>query len=68
MKKSVILLILLALVLFTAGCDEKTSQNSINSEVNMEKSVIAITQLEQLNTSLQKTPVFVKIGSRWCPE
>lgn len=68
MKKSVILLILLVLVLFTAGCDEKPSQNSINSEVNMDKSVIAITQLEQLNTSLQKTPVFVKIGSRWCPE
>ncbi len=34
----------------------------------MEKSVIAITQLEQVNTSLQKAPVFVKIGSRWCPE
>lgn len=34
----------------------------------MEKSVVAITQLEQVNTSLQKNPVFVKIGSRWCPE
>ncbi|AKB50368.1 Thioredoxin [Methanosarcina barkeri str. Wiesmoor] len=68
MKKSVILLILLVLVLFTAGCDEKTPENSTSSEANMEKSVVAITQLEQVNTSLQKNPVFVKVGSRWCPE
>jgi thiol-disulfide isomerase/thioredoxin len=68
MKKSVILLILLVLALFTAGCDEKTPKNSIISEASMEKEVVAITQLEQVNTSLQKTPVFVKIGSRWCPE
>jgi thiol-disulfide isomerase/thioredoxin len=68
MKKSVLLLILLVLALFTAGCDEKTSKNSISSEVSLEKSVVAITRLEQVNTSLQNTPVFVKIGSRWCPE
>lgn len=68
MKKSVLLLILLVLALVTAGCDEKTSKNSISSEASLEKSVVAITRLEQVNTSLQNTPVFVKIGSRWCPE
>lgn len=68
MKKLVILLILISSVLFTTGCGEKTPKNSTNSEVSMEKSVVAITQLEQVNTSLQKTPVFVKIGSRWCPD
>ena len=68
MKKSVTLLILLVFVLFTAGCDEKNPKNSTSSEANTENSVVAITQLEQVNTSLQKTPVFVKIGSRWCPE
>lgn len=68
MKKLVILLILLTSVLFTAGCSEKTPKNSTSSEVSMEESVVAITQLEQINTSLQKTPVFVKIGTKWCPE
>jgi thiol-disulfide isomerase/thioredoxin len=59
---------LLVLVLFTAGCDEKVPKNSTSSEASMEKKVVAITELGQVNTSLQKTPVFVKIGSRWCPE
>jgi thiol-disulfide isomerase/thioredoxin len=68
MKKLVILLILLVSVLFTAGCDEKTQKNSINSGISVDKNVVVITQLEQINTSLQKTPVFVKIGARWCPE
>ncbi|WP_292389867.1 thioredoxin family protein [Methanosarcina sp. UBA5] len=68
MKKSVLLLILLVLVLFTAGCGEKIPKNSTSSEASTEISVVAITQLEQVNTSLQKNPVFVKIGSRWCPE
>jgi thioredoxin 1 len=66
MKKSV--MILLVLVLFTAGCSEKTPKNSTSSDVSMEKSVVVITQLEQINTSLQKTPVFVKIGTKWCPD
>lgn len=68
MKKPVLLMILLILVFFTAGCSEKTPKNSTSSEAGMEKSVVAITQLEQINTSLEKTPVFIKIGSRWCPE
>lgn len=68
MQKSVILLILIVSVLFTPGCSERTPKNSTSSEVVMENNVAAITQLEQINTSLQKTPVFVKIGTRWCPD
>lgn len=68
MKKLVILLILLAAVLFTAGCTEKTRENYTNSEVSLEKNaIVKITQLEQINTSLQKGPVFLKMGSKWCP-
>jgi len=68
MKKLVILLILLAAVLFTAGCTEKTQENSTNSEIGLEKNaVVRVTQLEQINTSLQNGPVFVKIGAKWCP-
>jgi len=68
MKKLVILLILLAAVLFTAGCTEKTRENYTNSEVSLEKNaIVKITQLEQINTSLQNGPVFVKIGAKWCP-
>lgn len=68
MKKSVILLILLVSVLFTAGCDENSQNNSTNFGISADNNVVVITQLEQINTSLQKTPVFVKIGARWCPE
>ncbi len=67
MKKLVILLILLVSVLFTVGCSEKIPKNSTNSEMSADKKVVIITQLEQINTSLEKTPVFVKIGARWCP-
>lgn len=28
--------------------------------------VVEITQLEQINTSLQKGPVFLRIGAKWC--
>jgi thiol-disulfide isomerase/thioredoxin len=66
MKKLIVLLILLAAVLFTAGCAERTLGNSTSSNINLEKSTIKVTQLEQINTSLQKGPVFVKIGSKWC--
>jgi thioredoxin 1 len=68
MKKLVILLILLVSVLFTAGCGEKTPKNSTSSEGGMENNIVVITQLDQINTSLQKTPVFVKIGTIWCPD
>ena len=68
MKKLAIFLILLVLVLFTAGCSEKTPKNSISSAVGMEKNaVVKITKVEQINTSLEKGPVFVRMGSKWCP-
>jgi thioredoxin 1 len=67
MRKLVLLMILVALVLFTAGCAE-TPGNSTSSDIGKGKSTVAkITQLEQINTSLQKGPVFLKIGSKWCP-
>ncbi|RPJ76588.1 MAG: thioredoxin [Alphaproteobacteria bacterium] len=68
MKKLLVLLILLAAVLFTAGCTEDNRENSTSPELSLGKdAVIKITQLEQINTSLQKGPVFVKIGTKWCP-
>ena len=68
MTKLVVLLILLAALLSTAGCSEKILGNSTNSKVGLEKNdVLIITQLDHINTSLQKGPIFVKIGSRWCP-
>lgn len=67
MRKLILLMILAAVVLFTAGCVE-TSGNSTSSDISKEKStVVKITQLEQINTSLQKGPVFLKSGSKWCP-
>jgi len=65
MKKLVLLSILLSAVLFMAGC----IGDSMNSQGSSGKSaVVVVTQLEQINTSLQKNPVFLKIGSIWCPE
>jgi thiol-disulfide isomerase/thioredoxin len=64
MKRLVLLSILLAAVLFTAGC----IGNLLNSQGNSGNStVVEITQLEQINTSLQENPVFLKIGAKWCP-
>lgn len=64
MKKLVILLILLATVVFTAGCTEKSQEDSKNAqEVN---SVIEVTDLEQINSSLQQGPVLMEIGSETC--
>ena len=38
------------------------------SRVSLEKNtVVKITQLEQINTSLKNGPVFLKMGSKWCP-
>lgn len=64
MKKLVLLLILLSAVLFMAGCigGSMTPQGSSGKSA-----VVVVTQLEQINTSLQKNPVFLKMGSRWCP-
>jgi thioredoxin-like negative regulator of GroEL len=76
MKKVFLLLILLAALLFTAGCTEdqkdprdlqqmpkQTTTPVVNSVNN---SVVELATLEQINTSLQKGPVLVKIGSEWC--
>ena len=63
MNKLVILLILLAAVLFTAGCTEEAD----NPDDALVKSVVEdVTDLEQINTSVQKGPVFVKVGAEWC--
>ncbi len=63
MKKLIILLILLVTVLFTTGCTE----NPDNSTSIQEKSVVVeITDLAQINTSVQEGPVFLKIGAEWC--
>ncbi|MDQ1251830.1 MAG: hypothetical protein QG646_941 [Euryarchaeota archaeon] len=68
MKKIYLLIILLTAVLFTAGCSENISGNSISSDTAKGNiTVVKITQLEQINTSLNKGPVFLKMGSRWCP-
>lgn len=68
MKKLVILLILLAAVFFTAGCTDKAQENSTNFDGSLENNTaIKVTQLEQINASLQNGPVFVKIGTWWCP-
>jgi thioredoxin 1 len=64
MKKLVLLVILLAVVLITAGCIE----NLLHSQGNAGKNaVVEIKQMEQINSSLQKNPVFLKIGAKWCP-
>lgn len=78
MNKFIVLLILLAAVLITAGCIEDTnSGDDTNSpkvgnnsadiqEAQKEGTVTNITQLEEINTSLQNGPVLVKIGAEWC--
>lgn len=68
MKRLVLMTILAAAVLFTAGCTENILGNSTSSDIGKGKStVVKITQLEQINTSLQSGPVFLKMGSKWCP-
>lgn len=67
MKKVIILLILLAVVISAEGCTEKTQANSTKADAGLENNnVIEVTSLEQINASLQKGPVFLKFGSRWC--
>jgi thioredoxin 1 len=64
MKKLILLLIFLATIVFTPGCIE----SSVTSQENPEKNaVLVVAQLEQINTSLEKNPVFLRMGSRWCP-
>jgi thiol-disulfide isomerase/thioredoxin len=85
MSKLVILLILFAAVILTAGCinskttltnSQEAQENSTNSQESQENpqkiqensSVIEITQLDQINTSLKKGPVLLKLGAEWCEE
>lgn len=64
MKKLILFVILLVVVLFTAGCIE----NLLHSQGNAGKgTVVGIKQLEQINSSLQKNPILLKIGAKWCP-
>ncbi len=68
MKTSFLLLILLLFVL-SAGCAGKAQEHTINStETRNESTVVEVTQLDQINTSLQKGPVLLKIGAEWCEE
>lgn len=68
MKKSFILLILLVAVL-SAGCTGKAEEHAINSSKQQnESSVMEVTQLDQINASLQNGPVLLKIGAEWCEE
>ncbi|HII80023.1 MAG TPA: thioredoxin family protein [Methanosarcina sp.] len=66
MNKLVILLILLAAVLFTAGCTEEVDNPNDTQEIQVKSVVENVTDLEQINTSVQKGPVFVKVGAEWC--
>jgi len=79
MNKLIVLLMLFAVVILTAGCIEgsKTNvtntqealENSTNSQEAQENStVVEITQLDQINTSLKKGPVLLKLGAEWCEE
>jgi thiol-disulfide isomerase/thioredoxin len=64
MKKLVLLLILLAAMPFKAGC----FGDNFNSLENSERSdVVEVSQLEQINAALQNGPVFLRIGTSWCP-
>jgi len=68
MNKSFLLFILLLFVL-SAGCVGKSQEHTINStETQNESTVVEVTQLAQINTSLQKGPVLLKIGAEWCEE
>ena len=66
MNKLIILLILLASVIFTAGCTEGP-ENATSAQGVQEISVVEnMTALEQINTSVQEGPVLIKIGAEWC--
>lgn len=74
MRKLIILLILLAAVLFTAGCteDPENSTTELTADLRSAQGIQEIsvvenmTDLEQINTSLQEGPVLLKIGAEWC--
>ncbi|WP_410507955.1 thioredoxin domain-containing protein [Methanosarcina hadiensis] len=65
MNKLLVSLILIAAVLFTAGCTEDENNSAGAQEVPV--SVVEnLTELEQLNESIQEGPVLVKVGAEWC--
>ena len=69
MKKIVLLLILVAAVLFTAGCTEENPADSTGSEgaeSSEEYLVVEVSDLEQINEALAEGPVFLKLGAEWC--
>jgi len=67
MIKLFVLLILLVALLSAVGCSEKILGNSTNSKVGLEKNdALIITQLDHINTSLQKGQIFVEMGAKWC--
>lgn len=78
MNKLVVLLILLTAVVLVSGCTsskanitnpQEVQENSTNSqETQNESNVVEVTQLDQINTSLKKGPVLLKIGAEWCEE
>lgn len=78
MNKLVILLILFAAVILTAGCinskanvtnPQEAQENPTSSqEIQENSTVVEITQLDQINTSLKKGPVLLKLGAEWCEE
>ena len=48
---------------------QEIQENSTNSQETQENStVVEITQLDQINTSLKKGPVLLKLGAEWCEE
>lgn len=64
MKKLILLLILFMSVLFTAGC----IRDNMNFQGSPKKNaVLEVAQLEQINASLQRGPILLKIGAKWCP-
>ncbi|AKB30152.1 Putative thiol:disulfide oxidoreductase involved in cytochrome C-type biogenesis [Methanosarcina siciliae C2J] len=63
MNKLTILLVLLASVIFTAGCTDDSGNATSAQEISV---VENMTALEQINTSVQEGPVLIKIGAEWC--
>lgn len=72
MKTSALFLILLAAVILIASYNGKvqspegSNYNDSNYNNSNNNSVVDVTQLEQINASLQKGPVLLKIGAEWC--
>jgi thioredoxin-like negative regulator of GroEL len=64
---NLLVLTVLAAMLFTAGYAEMNLGSQKSPQAVSEKSIgIEENNLEKINTSLLKGPVFLKIGSDWC--